>query len=79
MTVTNLHQPEPPHSARLDPMPRALYTADEVADALCISETLVRQLTIDGEIPCRRIGRLVRYTPSDVAFFVARREDHGYR
>jgi hypothetical protein len=40
---------------------------------------MVRQLTIDGEIPCRRIGRLVRYTPSDVAFFVARREDHGYR
>ncbi len=79
MTVTPLHQPEPRTSVRTDPMPRALYTAEDVADALCISETLVRQLTIDGEIPCRRIGRLVRYTVSDVEFFVSRREDHGYR
>ena len=47
-------------------MPRALFTADEVAEALVISETLVRQLTLEGEIPCRRIGRLVRYTTADI-------------
>ena len=60
-------------------MPRALFTADEVAEALVISETLVRQLTLEGEIPCRRIGRLVRYTTADIEMFIASREDHGYR
>lgn len=60
-------------------MPRALYTAEEVADALVISETLVRQLTLDGELPCRRIGRLVRYTIADIEMFIASREVHRYR
>lgn len=60
-------------------MPRALYTADEVAEALVISETLVRQLTLDGELPCRRIGRLVRYTIADIEMFIASREEHRYR
>ena len=60
-------------------MPRALFTAEEVADALVISETLVRQLTLDGELPCRRIGRLVRYTITDIEMFIASREEHRYR
>jgi excisionase family DNA binding protein len=60
-------------------MPRALFTADEVAEALVISETLVRQLTLEGEIPCRRIGRLVRYTTADIEMFIASREEHPYR
>jgi len=60
-------------------MPRALFTAGEVADALVISETLVRQLTLDGELPCRRIGRLVRYTIADIEMFIASREEHRYR
>jgi excisionase family DNA binding protein len=60
-------------------MPRALFTAEEVADALVISETLVRQLTLDGELPCRRIGRLVRYTIADIEMFIASREEHRYR
>lgn len=65
--------------ARSVAMPRALYTADEVAEALVISETLVRQLTLDGELPCRRIGRLVRYTIADIEMFIASREEHRYR
>jgi len=60
-------------------LPRALFTADEVAEALVISETLVRQLTLEGEIPCRRIGRLVRYTTADIDTFIASREEHRYR
>lgn len=60
-------------------LPRALFTAEEVAESLSISETLVRQLTLDGHLPCRRIGRLVRYAPSDIDAFVASREDHHYR
>jgi excisionase family DNA binding protein len=57
---------------------RALFTAEEVAEALAISETLVRQLTLAGEIPCRRIGRLVRYAPEDLASFVHQCDQRGY-
>lgn len=57
---------------------RSLFTAEEVAGALAISETLVRQLTLAGDIPCRRIGRLVRYAPDDIAAFVRTCDEHGY-
>ncbi len=73
--MTQVMEPTSTSSA----MPRALFTAEEVADALVISETLVRQLTLDGELPCRRIGRLVRYTIADIEMFIASREEHRYR
>jgi excisionase family DNA binding protein len=56
-----------------------LWTAEEVADALAISVTLVRQLTLEGSLPCRRIGRLVRYATADIEFFIADRENHRLR
>lgn len=59
-------------------LPRALFTADEVAESLSVSKTLVRQLTIDGLIPCRRIGRLVRYAQEDVDAFVGGRDERSY-
>lgn len=59
-------------------LPRSLFTAEEAAAALSVSETLVRQLTLTGELPCRRIGRLVRYAPSDIEAFVKRCDQHGY-
>jgi excisionase family DNA binding protein len=59
-------------------LPRALFTAEEVAESLAVSESLVRQLTLTGDIPCRRIGRLVRYTPSDIDAFVAQYDTRGY-
>jgi excisionase family DNA binding protein len=68
-------QPTPPRGLT---MPRALFTADEVADALAVSETLVRQLTLNGDIPCRRIGRLVRYTIEDITAFVDSIDERGY-
>lgn len=51
-------------------LPRALFTVEEVARCLAISPTLVRQLTSTGDLRCRRIGRLVRYTHSDITAFV---------
>ncbi|MDP2013740.1 MAG: helix-turn-helix domain-containing protein [Actinomycetota bacterium] len=57
---------------------RSLFTAEEVALALAVSETLVRQLTLSGDIPCRRIGRLVRYAQADVDAFVSRCDERGY-
>ncbi len=59
-------------------MPRTLFTAAEVAEALAISETLVRQLTLAGELPCRRIGRLVRYTLADLDTFIDGYDARGY-
>ena len=55
-----------------------MFTAEEAATALSVSETLVRQLTLTGELPCRRIGRLVRFTPADIEAFVTRCDQHGY-
>ena len=57
----------------------AQWTAEEVADALAVSETLVRQLTLEGTLPCRRIGRLVRYATADIELFIADRENHNLR
>ena len=57
---------------------RCLFTAEEVADSLAISISMVRQLTLSGEIPCRRIGRLVRYAADDIAYFVASLDERGY-
>ena len=59
-------------------LPRTLFTAEEVAATLALSESLVRQLTLDGSIACRRIGRLVRYTRDDIEAFVACRDERSY-
>jgi excisionase family DNA binding protein len=58
---------------------RFLFTAEEVAQALAVSTTLVRQLTLSGDLPCRRIGRLVRYTTADIESFVHSFDDRGYQ
>ena len=52
-------------------LPRALFTVEEVARCLAISPTLVRQLTATGDLRCRRIGRLVRYTHADITAFAS--------
>lgn len=59
-------------------LPRSLFTAEEAAAALSVSETLVRQLTLTGDLPCRRIGRLVRYAAADIEAFVERCDQNGY-
>lgn len=59
-------------------LPRSLFTAEEAASALSVSETLVRQLTLTGDLPCRRIGRLVRYAAADIEAFVERCDQNGY-
>lgn len=69
------HAVGPSTAPRLD---RFLFTAEEVADALAVSTTLVRQLTLSGVFPCRRIGRLVRYTTSDIEAFVHSFDERGY-
>ena len=64
---------------RCDPaLERMLFTASEVADSLAISESLVRQLTLMNSLPCRRIGRLVRYSPADVGAFISALDERSY-
>ena len=58
---------------------RRLYRVEEVADILAMSKSTVRALTARGDLPCRRIGRLVRYSRDDIDFFVSSRQDFPYR
>jgi len=50
-----------------------LLTIDEVARLLSVSTKTVRRL----RIPCVRLGRLLRYRPSDVERFLAARSFHA--
>jgi len=47
-----------------------LLTAREAAEELTISERTLWTLTKAGEIPSVRIGRSVRYLPSDLSDYV---------
>jgi excisionase family DNA binding protein len=58
---------------------RHLFRVEEVAEILAMSKSTVRALTARGELPCRRIGRLVRYAKDDIDFFVRSRQDFPYR
>lgn len=58
---------------------RTLFRVEEVAQILAMSKSTVRSLTTQGILPCRRIGRLVRYAQADIDFFVRSRQDFPYR
>jgi excisionase family DNA binding protein len=49
---------------------RLLLTPREAAGALAISEGTLSTRTAKGEIPCVRLGRSVRYSPSDLAIWI---------
>ena len=51
-----------------------LFTAPEAAKALAISPRTLWSLTDSGEIPAVRIGRAVRYDPSDLRAWIDRRK-----
>jgi excisionase family DNA binding protein len=50
---------------------RLLLTEREAAKALSVCQRTLWQLRTDGEIPCVRIGRAVRYRPADLHAWVA--------
>jgi excisionase family DNA binding protein len=50
--------------------PRLLLKAREAAQALAISERLLWKLTDQGDIPCVRIGRSVRYDVQDLEAWI---------
>jgi excisionase family DNA binding protein len=47
-----------------------LFSYDDVARILGCSVRTVKDLVACGEPPCRRIGRLVRFTEGDVRAYV---------
>lgn len=50
--------------------PVLLMTARDASRSLAISERQLWQRTKDGEIPCVRIGRSVRYSPADLQAWI---------
>ena len=49
-----------------------LLTALEAADVLAISTAKLAELTKEGEIPCVRLGRAVRYDHTDLEALIER-------
>jgi excisionase family DNA binding protein len=54
------------------PIPPLLLTPRDAAGVLRISERLLWELTDRKEIPCLKIGRLVRYSPADLQAWIDR-------
>jgi excisionase family DNA binding protein len=56
--------------------PKLLWTRREAAVALSISERTLWTLTDEGEIPCVRIRRSVRYDPVAIRSWIEEQKDH---
>lgn len=54
-----------------------LWTSRQAAKALAISERKLWDLTDTGAIPCVRIGRAVRYDPSDIRAWIDAQKRNG--
>ena len=52
------------------PVQRLLLKPNEAAEMLAISPRLLWTITDSGALPCLRIGRLVRYDPTDLKAWV---------
>ena len=50
----------------------AMLTTKDVCDQLSISRTSVGRLVTDGELPCYKLGKSLRYYQSDVDAYVER-------
>ena len=51
-----------------------LMTRAESAKSLRLCERTLWRMTKQGEIPCVRVGRAVRYDPVDLTAWIARRK-----
>lgn len=50
----------------------AMLTTKDVCDQLSISRSSVGRLVTDGELPCYKLGKSLRYYQSDVDAYVER-------
>ena len=74
-TPTTPTAPTPPAPA--PPIPRLALTSKEAAASLGIGVRLLWEKTACGEIPCTRIGRLVRYPVVLLEKYLADRAEGG--
>lgn len=51
--------------------PDALMSIADVAERLGVGERMVRRLVLERKLAVTRIGRLIRFDPTDVEAFVA--------
>lgn len=56
---------------------RLLITSREAAACMSISERTLWTLTNQGDLPCVRIGRSVRYDPRDLEAWIERHKSAG--
>ncbi len=56
-----------------------LLNRREAADVLATSERHVKLLTLRGDLPVVRVGRLARYDVADLAEYVSRNREGGDR
>ncbi len=54
-------------------LPR-LLKGNEAAELLAISTTKLAELTKDGDVPCVRLGRAVRYDLADLSVLIESRK-----
>lgn len=56
---------------------RLLLKSREAAQSLAVSERTLWDLTNHGDLPCVRIGRAVRYDPTDLTDWIERQKSKG--
>jgi len=66
-----------PATANAVPNRCLLLKPNETAAALAISPRLLWTITQQGELPCVRIGRAVRYDPDDLRAWIERQKAKG--
>ena len=67
----------PPASPAKRPTLEPLLTLRETAALLSVSEKSVRRLVANQRIPCLRVGRQLRFVPSDLLRWVSARREGG--
>ncbi len=59
----------------LPTQPDRLLTIAELADLLQLSERTIRRMVAAQRIPCLRVGRQIRFLPSDLLRWVSARKE----
>lgn len=70
---TTINAPNPRASSReaLDKTAPILYSVSEAAAKLCVAPKWLYERTRKNAVPCRRLGKYVRFSDADLAAIVA--------
>lgn len=60
------------HQMSLAVIPKKLLSVQETAQMLGLSSRTLYRMVCDGELPCIKVGKSVRYDPSDVQAYIDR-------